>query len=229
MIGLWDVVLEIGDGFRGADASDNIFTLRINQEFAVEDLFTGGWIARKCYARAGLIAGVAVNHCLDVDGSAPFGGDVVLAAVHDRTIVHPGTEHGADCAPELLPRILRKLGAGALLNQFLEAGDEFLQIGNGKFRIVNVRVIALVFEGMDDNLEGLMVLVGALLNVHDDVAIHLDESAITIPRQTLVLGGLSKGDRKSTRLNSSHGYISYAVFCLKKKKNTTHANAQSRL
>src|SRR2546422_6114177 len=28
------------------------------------------------------------------------------------------------------------------------------------------------------------------------------------------------GDRKSTRLNSSHGYISYAVFCLKKKKNS---------
>src|SRR2546422_5796518 len=27
-----------------------------------------------------------------------------------------------------------------------------------------------------------------------------------------------EGDRKSTRLNSSHGYISYAVFCLKKKK-----------
>src|SRR2546429_1852733 len=29
---------------------------------------------------------------------------------------------------------------------------------------------------------------------------------------------LSSIDRKSTRLNSSHGYISYAVFCLKKKK-----------
>src|SRR2546429_4672556 len=29
------------------------------------------------------------------------------------------------------------------------------------------------------------------------------------------------GDRKSTRLNSSHGYISYAVFCLKKKKRRT--------
>src|SRR2546429_1873282 len=28
----------------------------------------------------------------------------------------------------------------------------------------------------------------------------------------------AKRDRKSTRLNSSHGYISYAVFCLKKKK-----------
>src|SRR2546422_7098393 len=30
--------------------------------------------------------------------------------------------------------------------------------------------------------------------------------------------GTGVGDRKSTRLNSSHGYISYAVFCLKKKK-----------
>src|SRR2546429_1664648 len=32
-------------------------------------------------------------------------------------------------------------------------------------------------------------------------------------------------DRKSTRLNSSHGYISYAVFCLKKKKKNTSASS----
>src|SRR2546422_4138013 len=32
--------------------------------------------------------------------------------------------------------------------------------------------------------------------------------------------GQIKLDRKSTRLNSSHGYISYAVFCLKKKKTS---------
>src|SRR2546427_8002786 len=31
--------------------------------------------------------------------------------------------------------------------------------------------------------------------------------------------GKPSGDRKSTRLNSSHSQISYAVFCLKKKKN----------
>src|SRR5256884_7343501 len=34
--------------------------------------------------------------------------------------------------------------------------------------------------------------------------------------------GLWATDRKSTRLNSSHGYISYAVFCLKKKTRQTH-------
>src|SRR5256884_7367213 len=33
----------------------------------------------------------------------------------------------------------------------------------------------------------------------------------------LTRGEAHVGDRKSTRLNSSHGYISYAVFCLKKK------------
>src|SRR2546429_4014261 len=34
-------------------------------------------------------------------------------------------------------------------------------------------------------------------------------------------GNRARKDRKSTRLNSSHGYISYAVFCLKKKKEST--------
>src|SRR2546422_8599272 len=38
-----------------------------------------------------------------------------------------------------------------------------------------------------------------------------EERAETARRKTKI-------DRKSTRLNSSHGYISYAVFCLKKKK-----------
>src|SRR2546429_1547689 len=36
-------------------------------------------------------------------------------------------------------------------------------------------------------------------------------------------------DRKSTRLNSSHGYISYAVFCLKKKKTAKQLNTTSSM
>src|SRR2546429_6912213 len=35
----------------------------------------------------------------------------------------------------------------------------------------------------------------------------------------------ASSDRKSTRLNSSHGYISYAVFCLKKKKQFNAINS----
>src|SRR2546429_4856061 len=39
----------------------------------------------------------------------------------------------------------------------------------------------------------------------------------------------AKRDRKSTRLNSSHGYISYAAFCLKKKDSEPAALTSSRL
>src|SRR2546429_2444638 len=39
-------------------------------------------------------------------------------------------------------------------------------------------------------------------------------------RSNSVTAEFTARDRKSTRLNSSHGYISYAVFCLKKKKAT---------
>src|SRR2546429_5356461 len=47
--------------------------------------------------------------------------------------------------------------------------------------------------------------------------------------QTVVISDLfwkRRLDRKSTRLNSSHGYISYAVFCLKKKKKMITTSAQ---
>src|SRR5260221_10517798 len=40
---------------------------------------------------------------------------------------------------------------------------------------------------------------------------------------------LCPGDRKSTRLNSSHTVISYAVFCLKKKEHTSELQSHSDL
>src|SRR3989449_8167333 len=57
-------------------------------------------------------------------------------------------------------------------------------------------------------------------------ALALGASAVGVGRPYLWgLGAFGQSgvvriiDRKSTRLNSSHGYISYAVFCFKKKKN----------
>src|SRR2546422_8193617 len=56
-----------------------------------------------------------------------------------------------------------------------------------------------------------------------DAELLVERCGITDPQVTgaiRFLGHQSDLDRKSTRLNSSHGYISYAVFCLKKKKKT---------
>src|SRR3712207_7618830 len=54
------------------------------------------------------------------------------------------------------------------------------------------------------------------------------EAAHIGARQALQLGLAHGLDRKSTRLNSSHANISYAVFCLKKKKTQQYTHVNSR-
>src|SRR3712207_8096093 len=49
---------------------------------------------------------------------------------------------------------------------------------------------------------------------------RLDDAQVEL-RQERQVAAAERADRKSTRLNSSHANISYAVFCLKKKKNKT--------
>src|SRR2546422_7454028 len=64
--------------------------------------------------------------------------------------------------------------------------------------------LGLGWSGRPDRLCRFLVVAGAS---HAEPARRIDRDAMR--------------DRKSTRLNSSHGYISYAVFCLKKKKYST--------
>src|SRR2546429_731342 len=60
-----------------------------------------------------------------------------------------------------------------------------------------------------------------LLHPPDLARLRHDAHALVDHADAAFLGdGDGEADRKSTRLNSSHGYISYAVFCLKKKHNT---------
>src|SRR5690554_6734043 len=60
------------------------------------------------------------------------------------------------------------------------------------------------------------------VELHGDRTVGDDKAMVggfgKIDGQSYMLIGQQKGDRKSTRLNSSHVRISYAVFCLKKKK-----------
>src|SRR2546422_10801713 len=71
------------------------------------------------------------------------------------------------------------------------------------------------------------------LSLHDALPIlmpgTLQALGGTIAVASITIGcSCAKGrDRKSTRLNSSHGYISYAVFCLKKKKTISPCSVHS--
>src|SRR5256884_3281348 len=64
---------------------------------------------------------------------------------------------------------------------------------------------------------GMQTFDQSLFDLYSKQLITIDEA----------LARASNADRKSTRLNSSHGYISYAVFCLKKKKKRSTSPSPS--
>src|SRR2546422_2019980 len=84
-----------------------------------------------------------------------------------------------------------------------------------------IRVGQVVLGGVgEDDAEPERGIEGVPLDHRDVVGgiglLHLDREVE--PGRPATQHDDLHGDRKSTRLNSSHGYISYAVFCLKKKK-----------
>src|SRR5216684_8286391 len=64
------------------------------------------------------------------------------------------------------------------------------------------------------------------LSLHDALPISVCHRRCCTDRPAAT--GAANGDRKSTRLNSSHGYISYAVFCLKKKKKNLKSKIKKK-
>src|SRR3712207_2104197 len=72
----------------------------------------------------------------------------------------------------------------------------------------------IVFGAFSDDT--IFLFIGAFIIAQAMVTHGLDKR---FAFRILSLPGVARSDRKSTRLNSSHANISYAVFCLKKKKN----------
>src|SRR5699024_8497800 len=98
-------------------------------------------------------------------------------------------------------------------NSILNAGRYTLDDGSPAFDVAVIFAANINYDGEK-----------AYLHFNENVQHVLDNAETTIrPLQrmgikvTLSILGNHQGDRKSTRLNSSHVSISYAVFCLKKK------------
>src|SRR5690606_41806817 len=89
------------------------------------------------------------------------------------------------------------------------------------FFLIDTSPFALFTLSLHDALPIFFPLVSGL-----DFGLGAEEFAIWFGILVLVVVevGLITPDRKSTRLNSSHVKISYAVFCLKKKKQTVEEN-----
>src|SRR5687768_18265867 len=88
---------------------------------------------------------------------------------------------------------------------------------------VPIRITSILFFFFNDTATTEIYT----LSLHDALPIFgqlVPQKEVQPPAETKMSASMTTadlvetGDRKSTRLNSSHGYISYAVFCLKKKK-----------
>src|SRR3989475_6079854 len=151
-------------------------------------------------------------------------------AIHSGYDVDPTTKAVAVPIYQTVAYAFDSADHGAALFNLEVEGFRYTRIGNPTNAVLERRVAAL--EG---GLEALCVSSGqaaltyAVLNLTE-----LGSNLVSVPqlygtthtlfahllpRQGVTVRFAESEDRKSTRLNSSHSQISYAVFCLKKKKH----------
>ena len=162
----------LGDGHGRTDARNDVFTLRVGEEFAHESLFARRGITRERNARAAVVAHVAERHHLHVDRGTPAVGDVVVHTVDVRAGVVPRTEDRLDRLKELLLGIGREVLAELLFVLRLELVGEFLEVLR---RQLDVLRDALLFLHLVDELFKVL-----LADFHDDVGEHLNESSVAV-------------------------------------------------
>src|SRR5688572_31142188 len=100
--------------------------------------------------------------------------------------------------------------------------DTLNEIGVLKRREIEARILMPILEALGDEFGrdrvfevARRVIVGVAQEQGRQLAERMGGNSLT--HFAAALEDWKKGDRKSTRLNSSHSQISYAVFCLKKK------------
>ena len=112
--------------------------------------------------------------------------DSVRSAVDHRSVVHPASENGADCAPDLFHRIGWEVFSSASFDQLFELRDQFLQLSDRQLRIfLNSGLFTLVFKS---DFEWITFCFIFWLQLENDVAVHLDESTIAIPCRSFITG-----------------------------------------
>ena len=182
--GLWQSIGHLLDRFGITRSGNDVFPLRICQEFAVQPALTRRGVARKDNSRARVLAHVAVHHSDHTDGGAEVVGDVVYASVVSGPFRIPAGEHGFDRAPQLFPRIGRKCTAALALDDFLERVYQSLEIFGCQ---VNVPLdAAFPFPSSEGGFKGIG-LARRSTNAKHDFAIHLYEPTVRVVREAWVV------------------------------------------
>ncbi|OPZ91222.1 MAG: hypothetical protein BWY73_01146 [candidate division TA06 bacterium ADurb.Bin417] len=191
LLGLGGLVERVGS----PGAGHHVLALGVDQPLAVELVLAGGRVAAEGDAGGRGLAHVAEDHRLDVDRGAPLVRDALDPAVGDGPAAVPGGEDRLDAAVELLARIVGEGPAQNLLDPFLEAFAEVLQLLSGQvgIRLVAAGRLELLEQPLELNpdpppLFGLDA--GRLL--HDHVRVHHDQAPVGVVNETRVAGLLDQ-------------------------------------
>ena len=184
MVGVRHLVLQLLDRLGGSYPRHDVLALGVDQIFAVEPLLAGGGIAAESDPRGAVVAHVAVDHGLHVDGGAPFVRDIVQLPVHRCPFVVPRAEHGPDGSPELLAGIVGEVGARARLDLGLELGDQRLEVIGPELHVLRDAPVGLL--AFQQRFEGIVIFIIAGSDAHDHVAIHLHETPVAVVGEAFV-------------------------------------------
>ena len=152
--------------------------MRIGQEFTIQRFLAGRRVAGKRHAGAAIIAHVAEHHRLYIHGGAQIMRNTVQVAVHDRSLIVPGTEYRFHRHEQLLHWILREGSARTVNHQFFISGDQLAKRLSRQFL---VKLHALLFFAFGQQFFKIM-----LVDFEHYIAEHLNETAISVKSEAAV-------------------------------------------
>ncbi len=176
---------QLVDFLRSTNTGNNVFTLCVHKELAIELVFAGGWIPGECHTCAAVFSHIAENHHLYVDSCTPVGGNVILATVVDRSFVVPGTEHSFDGFHHLGSGVCREIFSQFCTIEFLEPGNQFLHVFCIQFQIILFALFGFYF--INDFFKALFG------KAFDNIGKHLDKPAVAVIGKAFIAGFFGDG------------------------------------
>ncbi len=171
-VGLRQPLAHRRDRLGRPDPRDDVLSLRVDEELAVQDRLARRRIAGEAHARPRALALVAEHHLHDVHRRPDVVRNLVRAPIHLGPRRVPRVEDGPVGAAQLLPWILREAGADLLLVDLLEGRDQLPEVVGVELEIV--RHPAGCLEIGDRALEPMPV------DAVHDLAVHLDQAPVRV-------------------------------------------------
>ena len=198
---------------------------------------------------------IDMNGNVDISGSLTLGGTAITSTATELNIMDGGTSATSTTVADADRVVYNDAGtmkqvAVTDLDTYISATSKTLTNKTLTSPVLNTGVSGTAVADEDDmssnsatklaTQQSIKAYVDAQITAEDldvtsdsgTIAIDLDSETLTIAGGTGLDSSATSNtvtlDRKSTRLNSSHGYISYAVFCLKKKNKQKNNKQQTK-